>query len=260
LTATEEEGGGHWFIPVLWEDEHLLVLDKPSDLAVRPVSDDAACPALLPLLRRGIEQGLPWAVERALGFLDTPQRPDTESSGVVVFTRSKAHWQELANQFASHDAPESILTLVEGAPESSFVINAPMARRPAPEGYYRLDARRGRKAETSCAVVEQFRGYAMLRCAPVGGRPHQIRAHLRRRGLRVVGDGLYGGRPLLLSRLKPGYRFKRDQEERPLMGRPALHVERVKFLHPVCREVRELVAPWPKDFEISLKYLRRYAG
>lgn len=260
LTAAEGEASGHWVLPVLWEDEHLLVLDKPSGLAVRPTAEHPEVPTLLALLHDGVEQGARWAVERSLGFLGTPQRVDAEASGAVVLARSKTCWTALANQFALHLAPESVVALAEGSAEETFAIDAPLARRPTPAGFYRLDARRGRKAETHCTVLETIRGYVLLRCQPIGGRPQQVRAHLRRRGLRVVGDPLYGGRPLLLSRIKPGYRFKPDQEERPLLGRPAIHIEGLKMAHPVSGEPIEVQSPWPKDFEVSLRYLRRFLG
>jgi hypothetical protein len=83
--------------------------------------------------------------------------------------------------------------------------------------------------------------------------------HLRSRQLPVVGDNLYGGKPLLLSRLKPGYRFKKDRDELPLVGRVALHAERLVLTHPATGAPVVIEAPWPKDLLVALKFLRRYA-
>ena len=86
-----------------------------------------------------------------------------------------------------------------------------------------------------------------------------MRIHLRHSALPVVGDGGYGGRPFLLSRLKSDYRLKPDQEERPLVARPALHLQTLVFPHPVTSQSVTITAPWPKDLAVAVKYLRRYA-
>jgi 23S rRNA-/tRNA-specific pseudouridylate synthase len=76
--------------------------------------------------------------------------------------------------------------------------------------------------------------------------------------LPVVGDELYGGKPLWLSRLKPAYRLGRGRAERPLMARVALHAEQLTLTHPVTGETLTIIAPWPKDLKVAVKYLRQY--
>jgi 23S rRNA-/tRNA-specific pseudouridylate synthase len=83
---------------------------------------------------------------------------------------------------------------------------------------------------------------------------------LRHAGFPVVGDELYGGKPLWLSRLKPNYRLKPGHEERPLLSRAALHAEELTLPHPVTGEVLTITAPWPKDLKVALKYLRQFAA
>jgi len=99
-----------------------------------------------------------------------------------------------------------------------------------------------------------------VRCEPLTGRTHQIRIHLRHAGVPIVADELYGGKPLWLSRLKPGYRLKPGREERPLMARVALHAEKLELKHPATGESVSITAPWPKDLTVAVKYLRQYAG
>jgi 23S rRNA-/tRNA-specific pseudouridylate synthase len=79
-------------------------------------------------------------------------------------------------------------------------------------------------------------------------------------GFPIVSDPLYGGGPLFLSGLKRDYQKKRKELERPLMGRLALHAEKLVVLHPNNREPVAIEAPWPKDLEVSLKYLRKFAS
>ena len=91
------------------------------------------------------------------------------------------------------------------------------------------------------------------------GRPHQIRVHLQNSGLRIVGDALYGGAPLLLSRLKQDYRLKPGRMERPLLARVTLHAEQLVLPHPVTGETVTITSPWPKDLRVAVKYLREFA-
>ena len=104
-------------------------------------------------------------------------------------------------------------------------------------------------------------GGLRLECRPLTGRTHQIRVHLRALRLPIVADALYGGKPLWLSRLKADYyRLKPDKTERPLIGRVALHAEELVLPHPVTGQLLSIKAPLPKDINVGLKHLRRYAG
>jgi 23S rRNA pseudouridine955/2504/2580 synthase len=153
------------------------------------------------------------------------------------------------------------VTLVCGAPsKNDFVIQAKLAPDPARTGLMRVNPKEGRKAATQVEVIERFSRYTLLKCRPLMDRLHQVRAHLSHSRLPIVGDTHYGGRPLLLSRLKSGYRFKPHAPERPLIDWIGLHLEELSFTHPLTGEVQAISAPWPKDFAVALKYLRRYAG
>jgi hypothetical protein len=124
----------------------------------------------------------------------------------------------------------------------------------------RVDAKAGKQSKTLFEVAERFLKFTLIRCRPLTGRTHQIRAHLRHAGFPIVGDMLYGGQPLLLSRLKPEYRLKPGAVERPLMGRVALHAEQLSVDHPVTGARVTITASWPKDLMVAVKYLRRYAA
>jgi 23S rRNA pseudouridine955/2504/2580 synthase len=123
-----------------------------------------------------------------------------------------------------------------------------------------VDAKRGKKSRTLFEAVEYFRDYTLVACRPVTDRLHQVRVHLRHARLPVVGDQLYGGKPLLLSNLKPGYRLKPDRAERPLISTVALHAAALAFVHPETGEQLQITAEWPKDLLVAVKYLRRLAA
>jgi len=121
-----------------------------------------------------------------------------------------------------------------------------------------VDPKNGKKSKTQFEVLEIFSGWMLLRCLPLIERAHQIRVHLRHAGFPIVGDGLYGGKPLWLSRIKPNYRLKPGKEERPLLSRVALHAESLELTHPVTTEPLTITADLPKDFKVALKYLRQF--
>ena len=250
-----------WEIPILFEDEHLLALDKPGGLLISPDRHDPPRPNLMELVHADIERGAAWARERGLGYLMNAHRLDFETSGILLLAKSKAGLIKLADMFGSEKPGQQYLALVEGAPPADrFEIDARLAPHPTRMGLMRVDAKRGKKSKTKVSVLEKFSRYTLLQCEPLTGRTHQIRIHLRHVGLPVVGDELYGGQPLRLSQLKPNYRLKQGKTERPLIGRAALHAERLELAHPVTGEPISITAPCPKDLTVAVKYLRRFAA
>jgi RluA family pseudouridine synthase len=250
-----------WEIPVLFEDENLLALNKPSGLLTSPDRYDPNRPNLMKLLHGGIADGKPWAKERALSYLMNAHRLDFETSGVILLAKSKPMLVALANLFGSEKPIKYYVALVQGRPTTDpFQIDAKLAPHPVKVGLVRVDPKHGKRARTTFEVREGFDGWTLLKCRPLTGRTHQIRVHLRHAGLPIVGDSLYGGKPLWLSRLKRDYHLKRDQEERPLIGRVALHAEELTLVHPVTGQLLTIEAPYPKDLTVALKYLRRFAN
>ena len=250
-----------WEIPVLFEDEQLLALDKPSRLLTSPDRDDAARPNLMKLLHHDIERGAPWVQQRQLTYLANAHRLDFETSGVILLAKDKPTLVALADAFGTEQPAKTYVALVHGSPkENTFKVGAKLAPHPVKPGLMRVDDKNGKHALTHFEVIERFAGYTLLKCQPRTGRTHQIRVHLQNMGLPVVGDALYGGQPLLLSRLKAGFYLKRGKVERPLLSRAALHVEELKLKHPAKEVEVTITSPWPKDLTVAVKYLRRYAG
>src|SRR5439155_4720240 len=115
------------------------------------------------------------------------------------------------------------------------------------------------RSRTLFRIREKFAEFALLECQSVTARTHQIRVHLKHAGHPIVGDAAYGGLPLLLSLLKPEYRLKPNKGERPLISQTALHAEKLELSHPVTGAAVSISAKWPKDLEVAVKYLRRFA-
>jgi RluA family pseudouridine synthase len=249
-----------WEIAVLFEDEHLLALDKPTRLLTSPDRNEPRLPSLMALMHRDIQRAAPWVRQRQLTYLANAQRLDYDTSGVLLLAKSKNVLIALANQFSANKTVQTSLALVLGVPGwEQADCDAKLAPHPHRLGVMRPDAKTGKKALTKFRVLERFRSHALVECHPETHRPHQIRVHLNTLGFPPAGDSLYGGKPLLLSRLKPGYRFKADIPEKPLMGRAAVHMASLRVLHPITAADVEFKSPTPKDFNVALRYLRQYA-
>lgn len=236
---------------VLWSGAEALVIDKPSGVSSDPERERAE-PRLLAAVLHHLRQGG-----------GEPRRPrlvhrlDKPTSGALLVALSYRAAVELSRQLAEHEVDKTYLALVHGGPrEESGVIEE--AIDTSRKRKVRLDLE-GKPALTRWEVAERFRGYALLRAWPETGRTHQIRVHLTHLGCPLVGDALYGsGEPLLLSKLKAGYRAGK-RAERPLIERTALHAAGLRFRQPVSGEPVSVESPLPKDFTVALKQLRKHA-
>ncbi len=245
---------------MLFEDEHLLALNKPPCLLTTPDRSDPARPNLMKLLHSAIAEDKAWAKERGLAYLANVHRLDFETSGVLLLAKTKPALPQLADLFRSGKVLETYLALLPGTPpHPRWEVDAPIGPDPARPGLMRVTSRNGKRSCTRFEVREQFRGFTLVQCRPLAARTHQIRVHLKHWGLPICGDRLYGGRPLLLSQLKPDYRLKPGQTERPLISTLALHAESLEISHPLTAGPVVIRADWPKDLVVAVKYLRRYS-
>ena len=250
-----------WEIPVLFEDEHLLALDKPARLLTTFDSSEETRPNLMGLLHAGIADGKPWAKARGLTFLSNAHRLDFEATGVLLLAKNKPALLALTDLFGTEKPEQTYIALVQSSPEQDeFEVDVPIAPHPTSPGLMRIDPARGKKSRTLFSVITKFRGYTLLKCRPLPGRTHQVRLHLRHVGLPILGDHLYRGGKLLLSEIKRKFRARTDREERPLISTVALHAEQLTLPHPITGQMITITAPWPKDLTVAVKYLKQFAG
>jgi RluA family pseudouridine synthase len=250
-----------WEVAILYEDDHVLALDKPAGLATASDPANPDTPNLADLLYTGIERGVPWSREQGRAYLAPAHRLDSPASGLILLAKNKHVLAALLDAFGVEKPGRAYVVLVQGTPaEDRFQNGAKVAPNPVQPGAFRVDPHHGKRSRTAFEVIEKFGGYTLLKSEAWTDRPHQVRVHLRNLGLPLVGDELYGGRPLLLSRLKRDYRLKPNRTERPLIARAAIHAEALSFTHPATGAALTIAAPWPKDLTVAVKYLRRYAA
>jgi 23S rRNA pseudouridine1911/1915/1917 synthase len=227
-------------LAVLYEDEHMLALNKSAGMVVHPgagTGDDTLVHALLAHCAGRLS---------GVGGIARPgivHRLDKETSGVLLVAKTDAAHRGLSEQFAGRHLRKEYLALVSGVPRlKSGVIERSISRHPVHRERM-TTGEGGRPARTDWEVVEVFgAAAALLRCRILTGRTHQIRVHLKSIGHPLLGDKTYGWRP---------------DPIRPAPPRVMLHAERIAFLHPITARAMDLHAPLPRDFAEQLAILRQ---
>ncbi len=240
---------------ILYEDEHLVVVDKPAGFPVEPSRWGEHPVHLSGAL-------LDWAQKRA-GTGPLEKRPrglhrlDLGTSGVLMYALSLEAERYYRGLFASRMVEKTYHAIVIGEVYEGGSIDSALAPDRSRGGLMRVD-KHGKASLTDYEPIERFRGYTLVEAKPKTGRTHQIRVHLASIGHPLVVDPRYGGAEgMLLSHLKAGYRPKPGREERPLISRLTLHARSLSMIgfegEPLSFE-----APYPKDFEVALKNLRKW--
>ncbi|MBF0100685.1 MAG: RluA family pseudouridine synthase [Desulfobacterales bacterium] len=236
-------------IPILWSDEHLIVVNKPSGIPVLPDRYDPTIPCLWHQLKETYQYI--WVVHRL----------DKETSGILIFARTKESHQLLNIQFQNRETLKTYHVLSVSVPNwKTKTVTLPL--RPNGDRRHRtvVDTNHGKSAVTHFNLLQTWKkGYALLEAVPETGRTHQIRIHLASQGISIIGDILYGnGQFIYLSSLKPNYTVTHTQEK-PLISRLGLHAFRLIFRHPNTGAMMTCEAPYPKDFSRVMYQLNKHA-
>jgi 23S rRNA pseudouridine955/2504/2580 synthase/23S rRNA pseudouridine1911/1915/1917 synthase len=244
-------------LDIVWEDARILAVNKPAGLATAPGRDDPQCVL--------DEIDGPPDVEGRPTRLRLVHRLDKQTSGLLLLAKDRDAQRHLCQQFLNRTVEKEYLALIAGKPiADQGEIDAPLGKS-AKSDVYMAVVKHGAPAVTRWEVVNRFRVYSLLRCFPKTGRTHQIRVHLKSIGLPLAVDPLYnpprsGEAPgIFLSRFKRDYHEKKDQVERPLIGRLSLHAARIAFLDMEGKRI-ELECPPPKDFRAAINMLGKYGG
>lgn len=230
---------------VVFEDEHLIIVDKPAGLVVHPAAGHLDGTLVNALLHH---------CEGRLSGIGGVQRPgivhriDRDTSGLLVVAKTDKAHEGLAKLFAAHDIERRYLAVVAGNPTPpAGTIRTQIGRSPTnrkkmavlPEG-------KGKNAVTHYRTVEQFKDTALVECQLETGRTHQVRVHMAHIGHPLIGDSTYNNR-------RKAFKFGPNQS---YFDRQALHAVSLGFIHPITGEKLGFESSLPDDIQLLLTSLR----
>ncbi|RTE87287.1 MULTISPECIES: 23S rRNA pseudouridine(955/2504/2580) synthase RluC [Gammaproteobacteria] len=221
---------------ILFEDDSLLVVNKPSGLAVHGGSG----------LKFGLIEGLR-SLRPQQKFLELVHRIDRDTSGIILVAKKRSALRELHKQLRDKTVEKKYLALVAGTwSKNKKTVESPLKKNTLKSGerVVRVD-REGKPSKTKFGVVEKFGQATLIACEPVTGRTHQIRVHTQHAGNPIAGDDKYGDP-----------RFVHIAEQHGLK-RLFLHAHEIAFIHPKTETTMRLSAPLDDELERVLKSFRK---
>ncbi len=229
---------------ILYEDEDVLVINKPAGLVVHPGAGNAHNTLVNALLFHAPELS---DVPRA-GII---HRLDKDTSGILVVARNLTAHTSLINQQQAREFKREYQAVIMGVLVSGGTVNAPIDRHPNLRTQMAVvEEGKGRPAITHYRVMQRYRAHTLVRVKLETGRTHQIRVHMLYKRHPIVGDPVYGGR----FRIPPASSVEFLETLRTF-GRQALHAEILGFVHPRTGEMMEWSAPPPEDMQNLLAAL-----
>jgi 23S rRNA pseudouridine1911/1915/1917 synthase len=225
-------------LSVVFEDEHLLVVDKPAGLVIHPAAGNLDGTLVNALLHHcgGSLSGIGGVARPGI-----VHRIDKDTSGLLVVAKTDVAHEGLAKQFEAHSIDRRYLAIVNGLPRSSGgTIDAPLARSPANRKKIAIvEEGRGKRAVTHWKRLEALKDAALVECRLETGRTHQVRVHMASIGHPLLGDPVYGRSGKTHGKLLNALRFQRQ----------ALHATELGFTHPVTKSRLSFRSPMPPDMQ-----------
>ncbi|MFM6975121.1 MAG: RluA family pseudouridine synthase [Agromyces sp.] len=223
---------------ICYDDDDLVVVDKPAGVAAHPSIGWTGPTVVGALAAAGFRISTSGAAERQ----GVVHRLDAGTSGLMVVAKSERAYTELKRQFHDREVTKVYHAVVQGHPDPlSGTIDAPIARHPKSEWRFTVDGA-GKHAVTHYDTLEAFPYASLLEIHLETGRTHQIRVHMAAQRHPCVGDAMYGADPTLSAKLR--------------LERQWLHAKRLGFRHPGTAEWLELESEYPDDLQFALDTLR----
>ncbi|MBW6457764.1 MAG: RluA family pseudouridine synthase [FCB group bacterium] len=241
-------------LDVVYEDDHLIVINKPPGLVVHPAAGNRTGTLVNALAHRCTTLSSVGGEYRP-GIV---HRLDKDTSGAIIAAKNNPAHNRMARTFENRRIEKFYLALVWGVfKEDKGVTTRFIGRHKNERQKYAAydDERHGKPAESRYEVLESFEFISLVRVQILSGRTHQIRVHMSDLGHPVLGDVTYGGRTQKLGGLSPRHR-QVAVRLLDMIDRQALHCAEMRFEHPVTREPLRVAAPLPEDMETILQYLR----
>lgn len=220
-------------LDLIFHDENLLVVNKPSGLLT---------------IRDGYDPNLPSVrslIEQEFGTCYIVHRLDKETSGVLLIALNRETHRQLNLSFQNREIKKEYHALISGIPDQThLVIDQPLKVNFDRKHRTRVDIKDGKPAMTVVNLLTSFEVSSLVSIEPRTGYTHQIRSHLSFIGHPILGDGLY---------TLPNLPFPADDK---VISRTALHAYRITFSHPITHEELTFCAPYPDDFRSAIEQLK----
>lgn len=236
-------------LDIMYEDDEMIVLNKQADLIVHPARGHKQGTLVNALvfhsnkLSKGTEDFRPGIVHRL----------DRNTTGVMVVAKTDTAQYKLSQQFQKRTIKKTYIAIVHGVPElTADRINKPLGVHPNVREKYSIRAD-GKDSITFYEVLEEFRGYSLVKLRLMTGRTHQLRVHMSHLKHPIVADDMYGGKVVYPWQIED--RDAAPQE--PLMARVALHAWQLELTHPITEETMKFEADLPEDMQKFLDKLRQ---
>ncbi len=231
-------------LAIVFEDDHLLVLDKPAGLVVHPAAGN---------LDRTLVNALLHHCAGKLSGIGGVARPgivhriDKDTSGLLVVAKTDVAHEGLAKQFAAHSIDRRYLAIVTGVPKTSGgIVDAPLARSATNRKKIAIvEGNRGKRAVTHWRRLDALKEAALVECRLETGRTHQVRVHMASIGHPLLGDPVYGRSGKTHGKLLKELGFQRQ----------ALHAAELGFTHPVTKHRLSFSSPMPPDMQELMQQL-----
>jgi 23S rRNA pseudouridine1911/1915/1917 synthase len=225
-------------LTILFEDEHVLVIDKPAGLVVHPAAGNPDGTLVNALLHHcaGRLSGIGGVARPGI-----VHRIDKDTSGLLVVAKTDVAHEGLAKQFAAHSIDRRYLAVVNGVPRAGGgTIDAPLARSATNRKKIAIvEGKRGKRAVTHWKRLQVLKDAALVECRLETGRTHQVRVHMASIGHPLLGDPVYGRSGKTHGKLLKELRFDRQ----------ALHAAELGFTHPVTKNRLSFSSPMPPDMQ-----------
>jgi 23S rRNA pseudouridine1911/1915/1917 synthase len=225
-------------LQIVFEDEHLLVVDKPAGLVVHPAAGNLDGTLVNALLHHcgGSLSGIGGVARPGI-----VHRIDKDTSGLVVVAKTDVAHEGLAKQFAAHSIDRRYLAIVNGAPKAAEgTVDAPLARSVANRKKIAIvEGSRGKRAVTHWKRLSILKDAGLVECRLETGRTHQVRVHMASIGHPLVGDPVYGRAGKTHGKILKDLQFHRQ----------ALHAAELRFTHPVTKSRLSFSSPMPADMQ-----------
>jgi 23S rRNA pseudouridine1911/1915/1917 synthase len=249
-------------LDVVYEDDQVLVINKPNNIAVHPgvgIPNGTVVNAVSWHLKQQAEQ-LPVKAGNEPSRAGIVHRIDKDTSGLMVIAKKEFAMVHLANQFFHHTIERRYWALVWGDPAAnSGTVVGNIGRNPNDRRMFMVfpEGEEGKHAITHWRVLERFHYVTLIECRLETGRTHQIRVHMKYIGHTLFGDPRYGGNQILKGTVYSKYR-QFVEKNLAILPRQALHAKVLGFMHPITNEHIRFESELPKDMEIVINRWREY--